>query len=451
MKDNLSEQQQIIDVTPSSEVAFPIPSDIYEQAKRRRKMQTKAFICILLVVELIVAGFYVQQIKINQIDERLSKEYENLQTGQISTDNGVFIGSSEFGLFDGEGIFEFDSGAFYQGEWSQNIISGQGTIQFPSQGTYTGEFRNNRKSGQGIFHWDDGAVYEGEWLNDAMNGQGSYVSQDGVSYNGTFKNNAFSDGDCAFTNATGEYVLTYTNGDIDNATITYSNGIIYNGDCDGTALEGFGVMTYPNEDVYAGAYSASLRSGQGIYTWSNGDKYDGEWMNDSMNGTGTYTFTNGNYFSGTFSDNTFLDGSYHVTNDFGTYIFTVKNGDPTAVSMTLSDGTKYDGDLTAEGKLTGSAQIQYSNGDKYSGKVTDGLKSGQGQYTWSSGASYDGAWENDKMDGQGTYIYPSSETGYKLTGTFSGGVPSGECYYYTSTSTKYKTDWSRGRCVKIYE
>jgi hypothetical protein len=70
---------------------------------------------------------------------------------------------------------------------------------------------------------------------------------------------------------------------------------------------------------------------------------------------------------------------------------------------------------------------------------------------WSSGASYDGTWKNDKMDGQGVYMYPSAETGYKLTGTFSNGLPSGECYYYTTSSTKYKTDWNNGKCVKIYE
>ena len=79
------------------------------------------------------------------------------------------------------------------------------------------------------------------------------------------------------------------------------------------------------------------------------------------------------------------------------------------------------------------------------------MKSGQGKYTWISGASYDGAWENDLMSGKGTYMYPSSEEGYKLTGTFANGVPEGECKYYTNSSTSYSTTWSGGKCTKVVE
>jgi hypothetical protein len=103
------------------------------------------------------------------------------------------------------------------------------------------------------------------------------------------------------------------------------------------------------------------------------------------------------------------------------------------------------------GKLYGSAEITYSNGDKYIGNLRDGLKSGSGKYTWQSGASYDGEWENDLMEGQGTYKYGSGSAGYMLTGTFKKGQPEGECTYYVSKDESYKTDWSSGKCVKIYE
>ena len=83
--------------------------------------------------------------------------------------------------------------------------------------------------------------------------------------------------------------------------------------------------------------------------------------------------------------------------------------------------------------------------------MKDNQKSGQGSYKWKSGASYDGSWSEDKMSGAGTYMYPESETGYKLEGSFSEGKPDGECTYCISSSESYKTDWSKGKCIKVYE
>ena len=125
-------------------------------------------------------------------------------------------------------------------------------------------------------------------------------------------------------------------------------------------------------------------------------------------------------------------------------------GKITAVSISLSDGTSYSGDIT-EGALTGTANIKYSNGDQYSGSVVDGVRSGTGTYVWASGASYDGGWAEGLMSGSGTYTYSSTDNGYKLVGTFENGYPSGECKFYSTAYKYYKTDWSNGKCVKIYE
>lgn len=443
--------EEIIEAVSPQTIPQPMPVEVYQSARQKREGKRRAIIGVLLAVEVIVATWFGLQIKENQIASRMLKELEIESTGQIATTGGIYEGATDFGAFVGEGSFTSNTGAVYQGTWDNNSLVGQGFVKVPSVGTYSGDFLNSDKSGFGTFLWDDGSVYEGEWRNDAMDGQGSYTSQNGVSYVGTFRDNSFSDGICSVENETGSYSLLYVDGEVDSATIQYSSGVTYSGDCGETTIEGSGVMNYPNGDTYSGSYTNGQRSGQGIYTWSFGDKYDGAWSNDNMDGLGTYSFTSGNYYTGTFKDGAFLTGSYHVENSFGSYTFKVNDGVPVAVDMILSDGTTYSGDLTAEGKLTGSAQIQYSNGDKYSGKVEDGLKSGQGQYLWLSGASYDGTWKNDKMNGQGTYIYPTSEEGFKLTGNFADGVPSGECYYYTTPSTKYKTDWRNGKCVKIYE
>ena len=57
----------------------------------------------------------------------------------------------------------------------------------------------------------------------------------------------------------------------------------------------------------------------------------------------------------------------------------------------------------------------------------------------------------DKMNGSGTYYYPKGSAGYKLVGIFEDGIPTGSCTYYVTSSESYKTDWTDGRCVKIYE
>ena len=145
-----------------------------------------------------------------------------------------------------------------------------------------------------------------------------------------------------------------------------------------------------------------------------------------------------------------MEGLYSVVNNFGEYKFTVEESEPTQVEIVLKSGTTYSGDME-DGKLTGTAQITYSNGDKYSGRVINGYKSGQGSYEWKSGASYEGDWSEDKMHGQGTYYYSDKDDGYKLIGNFEKGRPNGQCQYYVDYYESFQTDWTNGKCVKIYE
>ena len=42
-------------------------------------------------------------------------------------------------------------------------------------------------NGHGIFKWNNGEVYEGNWKNDKADGYGEYQSKDGVIYKGNWK------------------------------------------------------------------------------------------------------------------------------------------------------------------------------------------------------------------------------------------------------------------------
>lgn len=426
------------------------PIEEYTKSSRTRKRAEKRGISFLLIVELLLAGFLGYEVISNDFHNRVIREYEMRQNGEIVLPSGNYTGETDFGYFFGEGCFTFTSGAVYTGTWSDNSLNGYAELNIPSEGTYVGEFVNSQKNGHGVFTWEDGSIYDGEWAADVMSGRGTYTGAGGAVFSGMFADNRLQQGSCVFQNNIGKFRIDYVNGVITSAHIDYWDGTVYNGSVNETTLNGEGKMTFSDGGSYDGSYLNGVREGNGTYYWANGDKYDGGWQNDEMSGSGVYTFEDGSTLQGTFSNNKFTDGSYYIVNDFGDYTFTITAGIPIAVNMTLNDGTTYSGDLKDE-QLNGQAQITYSNGDTYSGQVENGVKNGTGTYTWTSGASYSGSWENDRMSGRGTYMYSSSETGYKLVGTFVNGVPDGECDYYTSSTTSYKTTWSNGKCVKVTE
>ncbi len=428
----------------------PSPQEIYKKMVNNSKRKAMAIILTVIVAECGLGGAFAYSVYSNNFQTRVVREVQAHHSGSIELSTGKYTGETNFGYFQGEGIFNFNSGSNYEGTWDNNQLTGTGLLNVKSEGSYDGEFINGKKSGKGTYKWNDGSVYEGEWNNDKMEGQGKYTGSTNIIFEGTFKDNSFWSGTCKFANDTGEYLLTYQSGEISTSEIKFADGTLYKGSCDETEISGAGTLSYVSGDEYIGEFSSGKRNGKGVYTWKSKDKYDGAWNNDSMDGSGTYTFANGSYVTGTFNNNIFTDGTYCVKNDFGEYTFTITDEIPKTVEIALSDGTTYSGDIT-DGKLTGQAQIKYSNGDTYNGKVSDGMKYGNGVYKWGSGASYDGEWNEDKMEGTGSYTYPSGETGYKLTGSFKGGRPNGECQYYESKDTHYKTDWDNGSCVKIYE
>lgn len=451
MKETLIEKPEEALVVSSQEtqiITEPSPIDEYMKAYKRHKTLWILFV-LFLVVELIIGSAFGVVIHNKDLHYRSIAQLENTFSGKIKLSTGIYTGETEFGYFFGNASFAYTTGTTYNGQWENNEMSGLGVLNIPSEGKYDGAFVQSQKSGNGTFTWEDGSVYIGEWKNDQMNGQGIYTSHDNVVYTGSFENNRFKMGSCCFSNSTGEYQAQYNDFQIDNLKIDFTDGTHYDGGSGMEKLSGSGTMTFSSGDCYTGEYSDGYRNGKGVYTWANGDKYDGAWSNDGMTGSGNYTYQDGSCASGTFSSNTFISGSYSVINSFGEYTFTIKDEKAVSVQMKLVSGTSYSGDIKDD-KLTGSAQISYSNGDKYSGKVSNGAKDGQGTYTWVSGASYEGDWSEDKMNGSGTYFYPKTEKGYKLTGHFVKGVPDGECQYNDGSKT-YKTDWTNGKCVKIYE
>jgi len=52
--------------------------------------------------------------------------------------------------YNGSGIYIFDSGMKYEGEWKNGKRDGQGTLTSPDGSVYKGGWKNNRMHGQGV-------------------------------------------------------------------------------------------------------------------------------------------------------------------------------------------------------------------------------------------------------------------------------------------------------------
>ena len=397
-KKNISELPEEVNVATKAEVqeleavnhtdTIP-PEQMYEEAHKSRKKAFGKRVACFMLAEVMLLALCLSVIITNHIQSRTIREVEMKLTGTIHLKTGSYIGGTDFGWFDGNGDFAFRSGTTYSGNWNENELYGAGELKVPAEGEYKGEFLGSQKSGQGVFRWEDGTVYDGSWKNDEMSGKGIYTTPAGLICSGTFKGNHFDSGLCTFKNDTGNYELTYLNGKIDHAEIEYSDGTTYFGGCGENGPEGTGTMKYNDGDQFTGSFADGKRNGSGVYSWASGEQYDGEWTDDSINGNGTYLYVGGASLEGNFKDNTFVKGNYHISNNFGDYVFTFASGKPSSASITLKDGTKYSGDMNENG-LNGSAQITYSNGDTYDGHVENGQKSGYGKYVWKNGASYDG-------------------------------------------------------------
>jgi len=118
----------------------------------------------------------------------------------------------------GQGVFEFESGAKYEGQWllsadgekkkhglgkldfngehylgdwNEDAITGKGKYSFVSGDCYEGEFLNGVFHGQGVYKWKTGEVYDGSWCDGKMSGYGSFIQPEGDRYQGAFYNDKY--------------------------------------------------------------------------------------------------------------------------------------------------------------------------------------------------------------------------------------------------------------------
>ncbi|MEM3000944.1 MAG: hypothetical protein QXP41_01955 [Candidatus Nitrosocaldus sp.] len=89
----------------------------------------------------------------------------------------VYEGEWKNGRRDGKGILTYPDGTRYEGEWKNNRMHGFGTKTSPILRSYKyiGEWKEGHKYGKGIQYYSYAEWYEGEWKNGLEDGFGIYT------------------------------------------------------------------------------------------------------------------------------------------------------------------------------------------------------------------------------------------------------------------------------------
>ena len=110
----------------------------------------------------------------------------------VTSNSGKYLGqiNTRTGNLDGKGVFIWNNGVKYIGNWKDGNMSGEGVL-FDNNNKliFEGNYYNNKKYGQGKFVIKDKEYYEGEFFDDKMEGKGTYHYENGDVWEGQFKNN----------------------------------------------------------------------------------------------------------------------------------------------------------------------------------------------------------------------------------------------------------------------
>ena len=308
--------------------------------------------------------------------------------------------------YNGNGIYTFPSGAYYEGEFKDGAFNGSGRYVGPNGGLYVGQFKDNSQTGLGEFILTNGDRYEGSFIDGVLSGKGVYTSHDGQSYIGDFLNDKF-DGYGVLTINGIQKEGQFKDGKLNGlGSITWTSGNFFQGEFVDGKKNGKGVIEFSNGNRFEGEFLDGLRHGFGIMTWPNGDRYEGDFRYGSTYGKGIRNFS-GHYYDGQFIRDYTRHGagtmSWKNGNKYlGSWINDSREGEGI---FNWSDGSSYEGGYK-ENLRNGFGTLKSSNGNTYKGDWVDDNKHGLGFLQWANGGSYRGTFNNDLMDKKGIYISP---------------------------------------------
>lgn len=151
--------------------------------------------------------------------------------------------------------FTYEDGSVYRGEFVDNRRNGYGEIRYKDGNKYIGTFKDDKREGYGIYQHKDGDRYEGYFVNNKREGFGTYYYRDHTCvYHGYFQNNRkHGHGIIKYDD---DVVISgiFTNGDINEGNITFSNGSSYFGGINSYLMSGDGYLKYSDDFIVRGKF-----------------------------------------------------------------------------------------------------------------------------------------------------------------------------------------------------
>ena len=265
----------------------------------------------------------------------------------------------------GRGIYQFDNGNKYDGDFRKSIMNGKGTLYFVNGNRYNGDWSGGFREGLGIYYFSNGNVFTGNFKRNKFHGQG---------------------------------------------TMTFTSGNKFTGNWENDQPHGMGNYHFTSGDRYEGSFKLGKFDGVGTMFYKNGEKYVGEWANNMRHGRGKMTR----------KDNTVVDGVWVN----GTMTNSSEQSPPSQVSTGISTPSNEAlQDCNKNYCREGKGIYQYGDGSKWVGEFKDGTPEGYGTCYYTNGDKYVGKFEKHAPHGEGAMYY---KNGRILSAIWEYGRPVGE-------------------------
>ena len=331
---------------------------------------------------------------------------------------------------------------------------GEGIFQFSSGAKYTGQFKDGQSSGIGICYWTDGSFYHGEWAQGLPHGKGAKTLASGKQQIGWFEQGRFV-GAAPPPQMEARGGSTVANDSVEGCI---------SGDC----YNGRGVYAFRSGAVYTGEFRDGEIHGTGVCHFSDGRQYRGQWKHRQPDGQGTMLYPGGSQRNGWWQRGQPIDDSGRIANmgQLGSQSSAADiqagciSGDCFAGRGTLAyiDGSRYEG-YFRNGLPNGRGTFYYPNGERYQGEFKDGLPSGKGALQQLNGQLLEGYWIEGEYSGQqakpekgcisgdcqggyGTYVF---KEGDKYVGSFRNGLPHGRGLVYYTNGERYEGEMANAK------
>lgn len=188
-----------------------------------------------------------------------------------SGSDGEWLGEyDDQGRMHGRGVYKFDSGDTYVGDYFEDQMHGQGKYTWADGSSYEGGYRNGMYHGYGVLTLPGEEVYKGQWVDDERHGHGVSESGEGV-----------YDGEWAHDKRHGK------------GTLTCGGLVVYDGEWKDDVKCGMGKSQTIGPDgklvTLEGEWKNGFLNGRGVWKMGTDQTYDGEFVNSKFHGHGVFT------------------------------------------------------------------------------------------------------------------------------------------------------------------